>query len=396
MVPLASITHIESGSREKGGAVASGIPSIGGEQIDANGTIRFDKMKYVSEQHFRAMTKGVLKYGDVLLVKDGATTGKCGYFGHRMEAAVNEHVFILRPRETLLPYFLYGVVRSGHFQSNLAPLIKGIIGGISLEIGDLKIPLPPLEAQTEIVAETEGYQKVINGARAVLDNYRPHIPIQPDWPTTQLGDICAFKNGLNFTRDASGHSLKIIGVSNFQNHLYAPLDELDQVHLDGPLPGEYLVKPGDILFVRSNGNPELVGRSLLVPETTEQITFSGFTIRARVTDDRATPRFLAHFFKSRDFAESIKTVGRGANIRNLSQGILSDLKVPLPPLPTQKAIVAEIEAEQELVAANRKLITRLERRIQTTLARVWGETPAAEPPPKLKRIKDSAPQPVGA
>ena len=50
-------------------------------------------------------------------------------------------------------------------------------------------PLPPLEVQKEIVAEIEGYQKVINGARAVLDNYRPHIPIHPDWPMVELGEV---------------------------------------------------------------------------------------------------------------------------------------------------------------------------------------------------------------
>jgi type I restriction enzyme R subunit len=47
--------------------------------------------------------------------------------------------------------------------------------------------------------------------------------------------------------------------------------------------------------------------------------------------------------------------------------------IPLPPLATQQAIVAEIEAEQALVAANRELITRFERKIQATLARIWGE-----------------------
>ncbi|MBI4626505.1 MAG: restriction endonuclease subunit S [Verrucomicrobia bacterium] len=85
------------------------------------------------------------------------------------------------------------------------------------------------------------------------------------------------------------------------------------------------------------------------------------------------PLFFAHFFKSRDFAEMIKTVGQGANIRNLSQGILNDLKVPLPPLATQQAIVAEIEAEQALVAANRELVARFEQKIQATLARIWGD-----------------------
>jgi type I restriction enzyme M protein len=50
-----------------------------------------------------------------------------------------------------------------------------------------------------------------------------------------------------------------------------------------------------------------------------------------------------------------------------------ECKVALPPLAIQQAIVAEIEAEQALVAANRELITRFEQKIQATLARVWGD-----------------------
>jgi type I restriction enzyme M protein len=52
--------------------------------------------------------------------------------------------------------------------------------------------------------------------------------------------------------------------------------------------------------------------------------------------------------------------------------ILKTVEIPLPPLATQQAIVAEIEAEQVLVAANRELITRFEQKIQATLARIWG------------------------
>jgi hypothetical protein len=55
-------------------------------------------------------------------------------------------------------------------------------------------------------------------------------------------------------------------------------------------------------------------------------------------------------------------------------------EIPLPPLATQQAIVAEIEAEQALVAANRELISRFEKKIQTTIAHIWGEeTPAISP-----------------
>ena len=66
----------------------------------------------------------------------------------------------------------------------------------------LQIPLPPLEVQKEIVAEIEGYQKVINGARAVLDNYRPHIPIHPDWPMVELGRFRDIEREVHSAEDA--------------------------------------------------------------------------------------------------------------------------------------------------------------------------------------------------
>jgi restriction endonuclease S subunit len=53
--------------------------------------------------------------------------------------------------------------------------------------------------------------------------------------------------------------------------------------------------------------------------------------------------------------------------------------IPLPPLATQQTIVAEIQAERALVAGNRELIARFEKKIQATLARVWGEEPEPKP-----------------
>jgi restriction endonuclease S subunit len=51
-----------------------------------------------------------------------------------------------------------------------------------------------------------------------------------------------------------------------------------------------------------------------------------------------------------------------------------NFKLPLPDLPTQRAIVAEIEAEQALVDANRELIRRMEAKIKAAIDRVWGQT----------------------
>ena len=206
--------------------------------------------------------------------------------------------YILRSGAQVLPEWIYFCVMHPLFRDAAIAQMTGT-GGLQRVprdyVENFRIPLPPLEVQKEIVAEIEGYQKVINGARVVLDHYRPHIPIHPDWPIIELSEICSFKNGLNFTKASSGHTVKIIGVSDFQANLYAPLADLDELHLDAPLGDEYLVKSGDILFVRSNGNPDLVGRSLFVPPPREPTTFSGFTIRCRIEDERALPIFLPTF-----------------------------------------------------------------------------------------------------
>ena len=95
---------------------------------------------------------------------------------------------ILQTIDTLDPRFLFHVLRARPLESD----------GYQRHYSKLKehqIPLPPLEVQKEIVAEIDGYQKVINGARAVLDHYRPHIPIQPDWPMVELGNVVTYSSG---------------------------------------------------------------------------------------------------------------------------------------------------------------------------------------------------------
>ena len=70
----------------------------------------------------------------------------------------------------------------------------------------------------------------------------------------------------------------------------------------------------------------------------------------------------------------------GVGLVHITKGNLERIKIPLPPLATRQTIVAEIEAEQALVTANRELIKRMEKKVQTTLARIWGEeAEAAEP-----------------
>ena len=59
-------------------------------------------------------------------------------------------------------------------------------------------------------------------------------------------------------------------------------------------------------------------------------------------------------------------------MKNLNQSVLAGMPFVLPPLETQQAIVAEIEAEQSLVNGNRELIARFEKKVEAAIARVWA------------------------
>ena len=72
------------------------------------------------------------------------------------------------------------------------------------------------------------------------------------------------------------------------------------------------------------------------------------------------------------FQQAEKTA-TGVAQKTVALGSLRNFLIPLPDLLTQRAIVAEIEAEQALVSANRELIRRMEAKVKATIDRVWGE-----------------------
>ena len=116
-----------------------------------------------------------------------------------------------------------------------------------------------------------------------------------------------------------------------------------------------------------------MGRTVIVPDDAPPGIINQALLKLAVTD-RILTSFLKLWMDSSNFQQSIENVTFGAAIRNVaSVKVLKGLTIPLPPLETQQAIVAEIEAEQAIVESNRKLIDRFEKKIQAVIARVWGE-----------------------
>ncbi len=184
------------------------------------------------------------------------------------------------------------------------------------------------------------------------------------WEKVKLGDIAEFSNGINFDKSSYGKGIKLITVSNFGNLRFPPYNELVEIKEEAVKKNDYLCD-GDIIFVRSNGNKELVGRCLLINKPFDKVTYSGFCIRARLLDkNKYNPLYFTYHFKNIEFRRAMSGTAVGANIQNLSQGRLSAYELKIPPIATQTKIANILSAYDDLIENNQNQIKLLEEAAQ--------------------------------
>ena len=273
---------------------------------------------------------------------------------------------VLRAKPGLLhPGFLIRVLRDDRLVGQMIGMAgRGSYPSINqTDVSVLKLPLPPLDVQKEIVAEVEGYQKVIDGARAVLDNYRPRIPVHPDWPMVDLGEVCEMGGSITTSIDGK---LPSFGADSIESHTGKLLKQ-DSAEAQGVRGPVYEFDGQRLLY--SKIRPYLNKLTVVKLHGYCSSDMYPLAVDAR----KADIRFLSIYMLSSAFNEAIRGFYERASIPKINQSQLFGTRIPLPPVDTQQATVAEIEAEQALVSANRDLITRFEKKIQASLARVWGE-----------------------
>ncbi len=328
--------------------------------------LSLDDVTYLSKSdHDEIYRRCPVKKGDVLYIKDGATTGVATINPLVEEFSLLSSVAVLRGKEGVLDNrFLARYLNSPIGKKYMLGMMSGVaISRLTLtKLNDAEIPLPPLVVQQEIVAEIEGYQKVINGARAVLDHYRPHIPIHPEWPKRNLGSLA---QNLDSRRVPITKGDRKAGPFPY----YGASGIVDSV--------AGFIFDEDILLISEDG-ANLLARSTPIAFSVSGKCWVNNHAHVLKFSEPATQKFVEVYLNSISIEEFVT----GAAQPKVNQEALNRIPIPIPDdVATQRAIVAEIEAEQALVSANRELITRFEQKIQATLARVWGEEKAVSPEP---------------
>jgi len=232
---------ITDGSHFSPETVDQGFPYITVKDIDAHGNIDFVGCKFIDSANYNNLVKSGCKPdpNDILFSKDG-TVGKVAKTPNGREFVVLSSLAILRGGDTINSDYLKYLLKSDRFVQTAIDNKTGVaIKRIVLKtIKELSIPLPPLEVQQEIVAEIEGYQKIIDGARQVVENWKPQIEIDPTWPMVRLGEIID-KTQLGLVRN-KGEQFSLL---NERNTAYV---KMDCISIDG------FLNLDKVVYVRAN------------------------------------------------------------------------------------------------------------------------------------------------
>ncbi|MBN1234107.1 MAG: restriction endonuclease subunit S [Candidatus Coatesbacteria bacterium] len=328
MVELGEVCEFQKGtSITKANVIEGNIPVIAGGKQPA----------YYHNQSNRN--------GNIITVSSsGANAGFVNYFEYPIFAS--DCITIQSKSKSLLSIkYLFFLLKNK--QDDIYKLQKG--GGqphvYSDDLDYYKIPLPPLSVQQEIVSEIENYQKIIDGAKQVIQNYKPQIKIEDDWEMVELGEVITLEYGVGLKeadrREGEFPVYGSNGIIGYHN--------------------EYLVEAPFIIIGRKG--------------TAGAITYSeqnGFpidtTFFVKIKDtDKVRLKYLYFILPFLD----LQNLNTQSGVPGLNRNDAYLKLIPLPPLSIQQEIVSRIEEEQKLVDANKRLIEIFEQKIKDKINEVW-------------------------
>ena len=327
------------------------------------------------EKTKRKITKLGLKNSSAKLLPSGtvlissrATIGRVGIAINEIATNQGFKNVIIKDRTKVDPRFI------AYMMTSLVDKMNSLAsGGTFKEISKntfstLEIPLPDYFTQCKIVRQLDGYQKLIDGAKQVVESWKPNIKIDSEWETVKLGDVCEILNGYAFkSENYVNDGIRIIRITNVQkgkivdnNPKFYPLNTKELIK-------NYELRENDLL-ISLTGN---VGRIGMLPKY-----FLPAGLNQRVAclrnNKKVDKRFLFYLLNQDNFEKECIGSSVGIAQKNLSTVWLSNFKISLPSLKIQKQIVVEIKDEQKIVEANKILIKIFKEKTKEKIGEVWG------------------------
>ena len=301
--------------------------------------------------------------------------GSIDYLRHGSSVLVSPLYIVFEGHKDIHADYLLRYLKSNWGNAQIRANTEGAVRD-SLKFKGLeriKLPLPLFDDQVRIshllgkvdvlIAQRKQHLQQLDDLleSVFLEMFGDPVRNGKGWKVGSLSSYGSFKNGLNFGKGESGATVRYLGVGDFKSKAVLDnLDTLGSIELNELPAADYFLRDGDLLFVRSNGNRELVGRCMAVYPGKEQVTYSGFCIRYRIKDASLLAIYVAHLFRSAAFRHVLFQGGQGANIQNINQQILSGLPIPIPDERLQNQFVATVEQVETLKSRYQQSLADLE------------------------------------
>lgn len=364
LVILSDVIDVRDGTHDSPKYIESdGYPLVTSKNLK-NGILDFNNVNLISKVDFEKINKrSAVDNGDIIMPMIGTIGGAVRVIKDRDFAIKN--VALLKPRSYNADVGYICHLLNSELINNV--LLSSATGGtqkfISLGfIRNLKIPLPPIETQRQIVAELDGYQKIIDAAQIIVKSYIPTIKINHEWPVKAIGYVATVISGQSpegkyYNEEAAGIPFyqgkteftdRFIGKPKKWTTSAIKIAEKDDILMSVRAPvGPVNISIGHIC----------IGRGLAA-------------IRAK-DEDVISQIYLYEAVRSKEL--DFKAKSSGSTFESISRSDIESILIPLPPIETQHQIVAKLEAEQQLIDANKKLIEIYQQKIKDKIAEVWGE-----------------------
>ena len=377
VVSLEDVCEIKSGgtpSKKISSYWENGTIPWVGSGVCKDGKI-FQSEKFITGEGLDNSSAKIFPKGTTFIALVGATIGKTAL--SMFETSTNQNIAGLIPKDPTQLDSKFLFYASQNLYEHFMKLGEGGFRMASLGfVKKLKIPLPPIEVQKEIVEEIEGYQKIIDGCRQVVENYKPTIDIDPSWETRKLSEVVLqMHQGLNTAGEKIQFEFEgtpIIqtrnitsGVLHFEKLKYLSNEDY-QKYKD-----KYVPKRGDILL----SNIGTIGKSVIVKEENLNRDFliHWNIFKISVDDNLISPEFLKMVLDHLDGSGYFESLQHGGTVNFISKKVLSEVLIPTPNLEIQMSLVSQQSEIESLVSSNRELIAIYTQKIQDRISKVWGE-----------------------
>jgi type I restriction enzyme M protein len=271
---------------------------------------------------------------------------------------------IIETSKELLPKYLFYVLKTKPIKST------GYKRHFS-KLKEYRFPLPPLEIQKQIVEELDGYQKIIDGAKQIIENWKPSTGVDSSWEKIRLGDLCDVTSGGTPSRNNRlywGGKIPWIktGQINYEPILYAE----EFITEEGLKNSSTKIIPAGTILMAMYGQGVTRGRiAVLKIDATINQACAAILIKS----EKLLPEFL--FFVLESMYDELRRISenRGGNQSNLNAQMIKDLMIPCPSLEIQKTVAEKVNKERIAVESVQALIENFEYQKRKKILEVWGD-----------------------